>query len=200
MSVAPCTQAHRLSGPEHSTLVSSKMSREISGSAAQKGGDINSPIAGQIEKPATNDLFDHQLVAGPSAGGRARSHILSRERRTRRGAADGKNAIAVETNRSASKRPLESRVIERISNDGIYGAEREQIHRAAAWHSDCPRIAPTAILHRDVRWRPRDRDHATRSKRTVSPGARSAGVSGVASNITVCVLPMMCHPPGVSSG
>jgi hypothetical protein len=125
MRTWPRTQPHRISASEHPSFVSSKVSWQIRGSAAEESGYVDPPIACQVEKAATGDLFDQELVAGPSEDGRAWSNILSRDRRARGGAADRKKTIAIKPDGAASERPLECRGIERVSNDGIYGAKRE---------------------------------------------------------------------------
>src|SRR5882762_10439960 len=66
----PRSKPNGISAFQHASFISSKVPREISGSASEEGGDVDSPVAGQVEKPATGDLFDDDLVPGPSEAGR----------------------------------------------------------------------------------------------------------------------------------
>src|SRR5205085_9032344 len=83
---------------------------------------------------------------------------------------------------------------------GVGNAQSKEIHGAALWNTGRTRVRSAEILHRQVGRRSRDRNHRTGSKRTESPAASNAGGSRAGSNITMLVVPMMCQPPGVSSG
>ena len=61
-------------------------------------------------------------------------------------------------------------------------------------------MLPAHVLDCEVRWGASDSDHGVGTNRTMSPARKSAGGSRNGSNITLPVRPMMCQPPGVSSG
>src|SRR5436190_17558418 len=88
-----------------------------------------------------------------------------------------------------------------VAEERVYESHRRRVHSAAGVDAKTAVSAPAQILNGGKNSRFSEKDaHLTGTKRTVSPGWRKLGFSAFGMNIGTSVRPMICHPPGESSG
>ena len=178
----------------------SEASGQVRRPAAQQQRHIDAAAAGDVQEPPSRKLLDGQNFTLARVDRGARGDIPSRERRCRSGAGDRKRGVPIEAKRATAERPFEPGGVRRVSDQCVCRAQRKKIHCAARRNASGARVLAPEVLYSEVGRRLEDRDHRTRSKRTRSPAARRAGRSRTGSNMSLSVVPMMCQPPGVSSG
>ena len=122
----------------------------------------------------------------------------------RRCSGEAEDHVAEGPKSQAPERHLEGGGVDGVADEADAEEVRAYVCCARAPDPDGAVADPAEVLHEGQRSRLDDLDaadhRATSTNRTVVPGTRRAGGCRAASQSTMSVVPISCHPPGDSRG
>ena len=196
--------------PHHPPLHPPEPCREIRRPAPKHRRDVDPARHCDIQKPPAHEPRDDQLTPGLCALAPMHRHRRAVEGRLHPGARQRETRRTDPTRSVRRSSPIPVRGADVVPHERVGDGMRPAVHRPATGHALRAMPGRPCILHRQIRRRRHDLDRrgtlrathpSTRTKRTRSPAAKTAGGSRIGSNRPADrVRPMRCHPPGIAYG
>jgi hypothetical protein len=192
----------RVAGRQSAAFEPADARNEVGGPAAHDDRHINAARHRDTGTAACTRTSQHERASARNEERPPHRDWTIIERSVEIGATDCDQRIDIELERGPEQRRLERGHTGLVAHEHIRNAERDGVHRAGPDDAMLLHPRPTGILHRGQQPGPRNADHVslTATKRTRSPIRSSVGGSSSGRNSRSVVRPMICQPPGVSSG